>query len=86
MANLPRNTQKHSLGGRFFTEQKVGPNSDSVKNAVGLSFNYLYRPMRWLGLEAGLEWVPRSVGSISLGSYNINANDELYLVPFGASV
>jgi hypothetical protein len=75
---------KHSLSGRFLSEQKVGPNSNSLKNAVGLSFNYLYQPMRWLALEAGLEWVPRPVGSINYGSYSINANDELYLAPFGA--
>ena len=41
-------------------------------------------PQRWLALESGLEWIPRPLGPINQGSYSINANDELYLVPFGA--
>ena len=76
---------KHSLSGRFLYESKVGPNSDSlIGHSVGFSFNYFYRPWRWLALESGLEWIPRPLGPINQGSYSINANDELYLVPFGA--
>lgn len=75
---------KESLSGGFVYEFKVGPNSSSIKNAPGFSANYSYRPRRWLALEAGLQLIPRPVGSDACCEYATNANDELYLVPIGA--
>ena len=64
---------------------KVGPSSSFLylPNAPGFSINYSYRPRRWLALEAGLEQVPRPVGSSICCRYFTSANDELYLVPYG---
>ncbi len=75
---------KHSLSGGFLASVKAGPNNYLLNDALGFSVNYFYRPRRWLALEGGLEQVVRPIGSSVCCRYARNANDELYLVPFGA--
>jgi hypothetical protein len=53
-------------------------------NAPGYGLKYSYRPRRWLALEAGMEQIPRPIGSSVCCRYETSANDELFLVPFGA--
>jgi hypothetical protein len=77
-----------SLSGAFVYEVMAGPN-DSVEspllnNAPGLSINYWFRPRRWLALEAGFEQIVRPIGSSVCCEYSTNADDQFYLVPFGA--
>jgi hypothetical protein len=71
-----------SAGFRY--ELKLGTNSYPLGSAPGYGLKYSYRPLRWLAFEAGLEQIPRPVGASVCCEYLNNANDELYLVPFGA--
>jgi hypothetical protein len=45
---------------------------------------YSYRPRRWLALEAGMEQIVRPIGGSVCCRYVSSADDELFLVPFGA--
>lgn len=77
---------KQSLTGGFVYELEVGPNPGLIyplNNAPGFAINYSYRPRRWFALETGFEQILRPVGSSVCCRYLNNANDELYLVPFG---
>jgi hypothetical protein len=76
-----------SLSGAFVYEAMAGPN-DSVEspllnNASGYSINYSFRPSRWLALEAGFQQIVRPIGSSVCCEYSTNADDQLFLVPFG---
>ncbi len=62
----------------------LGQTNYRIPNAPGWSVNYSVRPVRWLALEAGLEQIPRPVGSAVCCEYITNAYDQLYLTPFGA--
>jgi hypothetical protein len=76
-----------SLTGAFVYEVKVGPNSTFAQpllnNAAGFSAGYWLRPRRWLALEAGFEQIVRPIGSSAANRYSTNADDQLYIVPFG---
>jgi hypothetical protein len=77
-----------SLSAAFVYEVKAGPNSGAysplLNDAPGYSINYWFQPRRWLALEAGFEQIIHPVGSSVCCEYTTNANDQLYLVPFGA--
>ena len=77
-----------SLTAAFVYEVKAGPNGGVsyplLDDAAGFSIGYWIRPRRWLALEAGFEQIVRPVGSAVCCEYAQNANDELFLVPFGA--
>jgi len=74
----------HDLSAGFRYEVKLGQNSYNLGNASGYGVRYSYRPWRWLALEAGLEQIPRPIGASVCCEYLTNANDELFLVVFGA--
>src|SRR5579872_1391876 len=74
----------HDLSAGFRYEVKLGRNSYNLGNAPGYSVRYSYRPLRWLAVEAGMEQIPRPIGAGVCCEYLTNANDELFLVPFGA--
>jgi hypothetical protein len=74
----------HDLSAGFRYELKLGQNSYSLGDTPGYSVRYSYRPLRWLALEAGLEQIPRPIGASVCCEYETNANDELFLLPFGA--
>jgi hypothetical protein len=74
---------RQSISGGFVYELKVGPNSQQLPSAPGYSITYSFRPRRWLALEAGLEQIPRPIGTGYCCEYVQDVNDELYLVPFG---
>ena len=78
-AAQPRN----DLTGGFRYEVKLGQNSYLLNNAPGYALDYSYRPLRWLRLEAGMEQIFRPVGSSVFCRFVSNANDNLFLVPFG---
>jgi len=77
-----------SLTGAFLYEVKAGPNggvtSPLLNSAAGYGIDYGFRPRRWLMLDAGFEQVVRPIGSAACCEYSTNADDQLYLVPFGA--
>lgn len=52
-------------------------------SAPGFGLKYSYRPLRWLAVEAGYEQIPRTLGGSVCCRFSDNADDELYLVPFG---
>ncbi len=80
--------QTQSVTSAFVYEVKAGPNSgvsDPLLNsAPGYSIGYGFQPRRWLMLEAGFEQIVRPVGGSVCCEFATNANDQLYLVPFGA--
>jgi hypothetical protein len=76
--------RRHDLTGGFRYEAGPGKTSYTIPSAPGWNASYSYRPRRWLDLETGLEQVPKPVGSSVCCRYASNANDQLYLVPFGA--
>jgi|ERR1700722_9527310 hypothetical protein len=77
-----------SLTGAFLYEVKAGPNSGVsfplLNSAPGFGMGYGFRPRRWLMLEAGFEQIVRPVGSAVCCEYSTNAEDQLFLAPFGA--
>jgi hypothetical protein len=77
-----------SLTGAFIYEVKVGPNGGIsypiLNSAPGYSVTYGFRPRRWLMFEAGFEQIVRPIGSAACCEFSTNADDQLYLVPFGA--
>jgi len=79
---------RQSLTAGFVYEVMAGPNHGIsypfLNNAPGFSVGYWFRPRRWLALEAGFDQIVRPVGSSVCCEYSTNANDELFLVPFGA--
>jgi hypothetical protein len=81
-----RDYLRHSLTGGFVYEVPVGsyPTFSSLNSAPGFAVNYSYRPRRWFALETGLEEIIRPVGTSICCRWVDSANDELYLVPFGA--
>jgi hypothetical protein len=83
----PPNYFNQNLSGAFVYEVKAGPNggisSPFLNNAAGFGVSYWFRPRRWIALEAGFEQIVRPVGSSGSSRYSTNANDQLYLVPFG---
>jgi hypothetical protein len=74
---------RNDLSPSFRYEVKLGQYPYSSGNAPGYGLKYWYRPLRWLALEAGLEQIPRPIGGSVCCEYLTNANDELFLVPFG---
>jgi hypothetical protein len=75
---------RHDFTASFRYEVKLGQNSYYLNNASGYGVGYAYRPVRWLALDIGMEQIPRPVGHSVCCEYLDNANDELFLVPFGA--
>ena len=75
---------RNDFNAGFRYELKAGQNSYFLNNAPGYTVSYAYRPVRWLALEAGLEQIPRPIGSSVCCEYQTNAYDELFLVPLGA--
>jgi hypothetical protein len=77
-----------SVTGAFLYEVKTGPNSgisDPLLNsAPGFGIDYGFRPRRWLMLEAGFEQIVHPVGSAICCEFSTNAEDQLFLAPFGA--
>ena len=77
-----------SLTAAFVYEVMAGPNHGIsypfLNSAPGFSIDYGFRPRRWLTLEAGFDQIVRPIGSSVCCEYSTNANDELFLVPFGA--
>jgi hypothetical protein len=77
-----------SLTGAFLYEVKVGPNGGItyplLNSAPGYGIDYGFRPRRWLMLDSGFEQIVRPIGSAICCEYSTNADDQLYLVPFGA--
>jgi len=74
----------HDLSGGFRYDVKAGQNSYFLGNSPGYAVKYAYRPRRWLALEAGMEQIVRPIGDSVCCRYVTNAEDELFLVPFGA--
>jgi hypothetical protein len=74
---------RNDLSAGFRYEVKLGQNSYYLGNAPGYGLKYSYRPLRWLAFEAGLEQIPRPIGASVCCEYLTNADDELFLVPFG---
>lgn len=77
---------KQSVSGAFVYDVMAGPNrglSTPMNNAPGYSVNYWFRPHRHLALEAGFQQIVRPIGSTVCCRYSTNADDELFLVPFG---
>jgi hypothetical protein len=79
---------KQSLSGAFVYEVMAGPNHGIsypfLNNAPGYGIDYGFRLRPWLELEAGFNQIVRPIGSSVCCEYSRNANDQLYLVPFGA--
>jgi hypothetical protein len=79
---------RQSLTGAFVYEVMAGPNgaafSPILNDAPGFSAGYGFRPRRWLMLEAGFAQIVRPIGSSICCEYSRNADDQLFLVPFGA--
>jgi hypothetical protein len=77
-----------SVTGAFVYEVKAGPNggvySPILNDAPGFSVDYGIRLRRGLMLEAGFNQIVRPIGSSVCCEYAKNADDELFLVPFGA--
>jgi hypothetical protein len=77
-----------SLTVAFAYEAKAGPNGGVsyplLNDAPGLSVDYQFRPLRWVAVEAGFDQIVRPIGSSVCCEYSTDANDELYLIPFGA--
>ncbi len=77
-----------SLTGAFVYEVMAGPNggvsSPILNDAPGFSADYGFRPRRWLMLEAGFDQIVRPIGSSVCCEFSTNADDQLFLVPFGA--
>ncbi len=77
-----------SVTGAFVYEVMAGPNggvsSPILNDAPGFSVDYGFRPQRWLMLEAGFNQIVRPIGSSVCCEFSTNADDELFLVPFGA--
>ena len=73
----------HDLSAGFRYEIRLGQNSYHLDNKPGYAIKYSYRPLRWLAFEAGLEQIPRPLGASVCCEYLTNADDELFLVPFG---
>src|SRR5258706_15930196 len=73
-----------NLTAGFRYEFGLGRTSYAIPSAPGWGLNYSFRPRPWLEVEAGLDQVPRPVGSSVCCRYVSNANDQLYLAPFGA--
>jgi hypothetical protein len=73
-----------NVTGAFVYEVKAGPNggitSPILNDAPGFGVDYGFRPRRWLMLETGFNQIVRPIGS----SGCCDADDELFLVPFGA--
>jgi hypothetical protein len=77
---------RQSVSGAFTYGLKAGPNSalgSASSDSPGYGIDYLFRPLKSLGLEAGFEQVIRPIGSSVCCEYSRNADDELFLVPFG---
>jgi hypothetical protein len=79
---------RQSLSGAFVYGVKAGPNGGVsypfLNDKPGYGIDYSFRPRRWLALEAGFEQIVRPVGSSVCCEFASNAQDELFLVPFGA--
>jgi len=77
-----------SLTAAFVYGVKAGPNGGVsyplLNDAPGFSLGWSIRPRAWFALEAGFEQIVRPIGSSVCCEYSQNANDELFLVPFGA--
>lgn len=73
----------HDLSAAFHYEVKLGQNSYGLNDAPGYAVKYAYRPLRWLAIEAGMEQIFRPIGSSVCCRQVTNANDDLFLVPFG---
>jgi hypothetical protein len=88
IGNTQTNYFHQSVTAAFAGGVKAGPNGGVsypfLNDAIGFSVGYLARPRRWLALDAGFDQIVRLVGSDVYQKYSTNANDELYLVPFGA--
>ncbi len=74
----------HDFTAGFRYDVKLGQNSYYLGNAPGFAVRYTYRPVRRLALEAGLEQIVHPIGSEVCCRYYRNADDELFLAPFGA--
>jgi hypothetical protein len=78
---------RQSVTGAFVYEVMAGPNHGAsypfLNDAPGFSIDYGFRPRRWLTLEAGFTQIVRPVGSSVCCEYATNANDQLFIVPFG---
>ena len=65
----------------------AGPNSGIsyplLNNAPGYSIDYGLRPRRWFMLDLGFSQIVRPVGASVCCEYSTNANDQLFLIPFG---
>lgn len=72
-----------SVSGSFVYQVNAGPNSNLFNSSPGYGIDYLLRPRRWLAFEAGLDQIIRPFGASVCCEYSQNANDELFLVPFG---
>ena len=73
----------HDLTAGFRYKVKLGQNTYNLGNVPGYALKYSCRAVRWLAIEAGLEQIPRPVGAGVCCEYLTNANDELFVVPFG---
>ena len=81
---LAQDYRPNDLSAGFRYEVKVGQNSYRLGNSPGYAVKYAYRPRRWLALEAGMEQIVRPIGGSVCCEYATSAEDELFLVPFGA--
>lgn len=84
IAQTPDDSPRNSLSGEFLYGIVSGRTFWYLDNAAGYGIRYSYQPRHWLALEAGLEQVVRPTGSSVCCRYASNADDQLYLVPFGA--
>jgi hypothetical protein len=79
---------RQSLTGAFVYEVEAGPNSGLssplLNSAPGYSADYGFRARRWLMAEVGFGQIIRPIGRSVCCEYSTDANDQLYLVPFGA--
>ena len=72
-----------SVSGSFIYQVNAGPNNNLFNNSPGYGVDYLFRPRRWLAFEAGLDQIIRPFSASICCKYGPDADDELFLVPFG---
>lgn len=73
---------KQNVTAAFVHETKAGPDT-TISGTNEFSTTYWFRPVPWLALETGYEQIVRPLGSSVCCEYSRNADDQLYLVPFG---
>jgi hypothetical protein len=80
-AQSPCDDLKQSLSAGFIYGVPFAAVSQSP--APGYSIGYAYRPLQWMAVEAGFNQIIHPIGIAICCEFGTNANDQLYLIPFG---